>query len=413
MSNNQSLLESTREILKPELDESKLRKAIAVANRLLGPEGRRIVKDIGGAAKDSAVDAARSSAVQRASETATQAVDAIADLPDRIRKRLTKKESVMSEYDNTELLDEAGKKKETPTLDTKSEEDPSLYQDAEGGHAKIDTDKGTEGKEGKNKGSVSGKSRGPSSIQSPVASGSSQERLEQHLVALFDGEDLSEGFQHKAATIFEAAINERITEIEENLVEQYQDILSENIESVTNELAEKLDDYLGYVVEQWMEENQIAVDNGIRADVAENFISGLKVLFENCYIDVPDEKYNLLEEVTEIKDEAEENLNKALLENIELHKEILALRCGEVFAEEADGLTDTEVEKLASLTEGIEFEDENQYREKVGVLRESYFKDTPILSEEVETTIQEISEGGPMDRYMHTIQRHQNYNKVS
>ena len=307
----------------------------------------------------------------------------------------------MSEYnDYKELLEEGKKEKETPTLDTTSEEDPNLYQDAEGGHAKIDTDQGTEGKSKKNMASIAGKRKGAGDVA-------------EHLDALFDGEDLSEGFQKKAATIFEAAMNERISEIEEDLVGQYQSLLEESIENTTNELSEKLDDYLGYVVEQWMEDNKLSVENGIRADVAENFISGLKVLFENCYIDIPDEKYNLLEEISEVRNQLEEDLNKALQENIELRKNIVSHRCGEIFMEEADGLTDLEVEKLASLTEGIEFETENQYRDKVQVLRDSYFSESPVLTEEVETTDQQILTEGPMDKYMNTISRHTNYNKVS
>ena len=320
------------------------------------------------------------------------------------------KESVMSEYDDTHL-NEAGA--ETPTMDPKSEEDPKLYQDATGKHAKIDTDKGTEGKDKKNKASIAGKAKGPSSFETPKASGTPQERLESTMNALFDGEELSEGFQSKAATIFEAAINERVAEVEGSLLEQYENILAENIEEISNSLSEKLDDYLGYVVEQWTEDNRLVLENGIRMEVAENFISGLKVLFENNYIDVPDEKYDILEEVTSSKDELEEELNKSLQENIELRKEILASRCGEIFVEQADGLTDVEVEKLASLTEGIEFDTEEQYRDKIAVLRESYFSNTPVLTEEAETTNQVISEGGPMDRYTNTISRHQNYNKVS
>ena len=341
----------------------------------------------------------------------TRAVRSVANKGHRFLDRTkTQKESVMPEYDDTHL-NEAGS--ETPTLDTKSEEDPKLYQDAEGKHAKIDTDKGTEGKDKKNKASIAGKSKGPSSFETPKASGSSQEKMEQHMTALFDGEELSEGFQNKAVTIFEAAINERVSEVEASLLEQYETILSENIEEISNNLSEKLDDYLGYVVENWIEENKLALENGIRMEVAENFISGLKVLFENNFIDVPDEKYDLLDEVTSTKDELEEQLNKALQEGIELRKEILSHRCGEIFVEQAGGLTDVEVEKLASLTEGIEFENEQQYRDKISVLRESYFNNTPVLTEETETTNQVISEGGPMDRYTNVIGRHASYNKVS
>lgn len=319
----------------------------------------------------------------------------------------------MSEYYNK--LQEGKKKAETPTLDTSSEEDPKLYQDAEGGHAKIDTDKGTEGKSGKNQSSIAGKRKSSASIEQPKASGTPQERLEQHLDALFDGEELSENFQNKASTIFEAAINERVDYIEEELIEQYQTILEESIEETTKDLVEKLDDYLNYVVEQWMEENALAVENGIRTDVAENFILGLKDLFENCYIDIPDEKYDILTDITDEHEELQESLNEALENNISLRREITAHRCGEIFAEEAHGLTDYEVDRLASLVEGVEFEDEGQYREKVNILRESYFNNTPELTEEYEPTSKEIETelNGSMDVYMGAISRHSKVNKQS
>ena len=378
MSENQEKLQST------EIVNEDLKKAMGFVKKLVGDENAEELKNLPKDMKKQAQDRLKQ-AIQ------SRALDAV--------DKFFKKESVMSEYDNNEIL-EAGP--ETPTLDTKSEEDPKLYQDAEGGHAKIDTDQMTDNSK-KNMKTIAGKGGS--------AKGAN---VKEALDALFDGEELSESYQNKAATIFEAAINERITSIEEDLVQQYQNILEETIEQTTAELAEKLDDYLGYVVEQWVEENQLAVENGIRTDVAENFISGLKVLFENCYIDVPDEKYDLLEEVTDVKNELEEDLNKALQENIKLRKDIVAHRCGEIFAEEADGLTDMEVEKLASLSEGIEFETEEQYRDKINVLRESYFAEEPVvMTEEVETTNQVINESGPMDRYMSTLSRHANYDKMS
>ena len=320
----------------------------------------------------------------------------------------------MSEYYTK--LQEAGKRKETPTLDPTSEEDPKLYQDAEGGHAKIDTDKGTEGKVGKNQSSIKGKSKGPQEVGSLDAPGSSQERLEQHLDALFDGEELSESFQNKAATIFEAAINERVDSIEGELVEAYQHVLEESIESTTKDLVEKLDDYLGYVVEQWMEENSLQVETGIRTDIAENFITGLKSLFQESWIDVPDEKYNILEDVVEANEVLEQDINDVLEENIILRKQLGSARCGEIFAEETEGLTDLEIDRLASLAEGLDFETENEFREKVNILRESYIhEDVPYLTEESETTDKTIQppEGGAMDVYMNAIHRHSKNDKVS
>jgi hypothetical protein len=305
---------------------------------------------------------------------------------------------------------------ETPTLDTKSEEDPKLYQDAEGKHAKIDTDKGTEGKDKKNKASIAGKVRGPASFEKPVPSGTSQERMEDHLSALFDGEDLSEDFQNKAVTIFEAAINDRVSDIENNLVEQYQDILTENIAAISEDMSEKLDDYLSYVVEQWVEENTLEIENGIRTEVAENFISGLKVLFENSYIDIPEEKYDMVAELGNSQVNLENELNEALQANIELQSKLTNQRCGKIFVEESYGLTDIEVEKLQSLTEGIEYETVDQYREKVTILRDSYFGNEPVLIEDTDVDEERVSRDNntePMNNYLSAISRHTKSNRVS
>jgi hypothetical protein len=312
-------------------------------------------------------------------------------------------------------LYEAGK--ETPTLDTKSEEDPNLYQDASGKHAKIDTDKGTEGKDKKNKASIAAKASSASGkIEVPQPMGTPEERLEQTLDALFDGEDLTEDFMIKTATIFEAAINERVGEIEEVILEHYEEQLATHIEEVSTELAEKLDDYLGYVVENWMEENELAVETGIRSDIAESFITGLKDLFDANYIDVPDEKYDIVEDIATENESLKNTLNEAIQNNIDLHQEIVAHRCQEIFFEEASGLYDTDVERLASLSENIQFEDADQYREKIQTLKESYFsgeatESASYLTEEGSDTKQ-TSDNPAMNVYMNAISRHSDANKT-
>ena len=313
---------------------------------------------------------------------------------------------------------EAGK--ENPTLDTKTEEDPNLYQDAEGGHAKIDTDEGTEGKDKKNKSSISSKISSPAGakLETPTPSGTPEERLEQTLNALFDGENLTEDFMVKTATIFEAAINERVSEIEENLLEQYQTALENTVEEVTSDLAEKLDDYLGYVVEQWMEENKLSVETGIRSDIAENFILGLKDLFETNYIEIPDEKYDVLEAINNENVNLHKELNTSLSENIEMKKLLLSHTCQEIFFEEASNMVDTDVERLASLSEGIEFENEDQYREKIRILKESYFdnnisqeflnENAPISNNEDNSTYNDSN----MNYYTSAITRHSKHNQI-
>ena len=331
-----------------------------------------------------------------------------------------RRESIMYNQDENyyETISEAGK--ETPTMDTKSEEDPNLYQDAEGGHAKLDTDKGTEGKDKKNKKSITAKAASASGkIETPTASGSSEERMEQHMSALFDGEVLTEGFKTKAVTIFEAAINERVDDIQIDLVEQYESALVEHMESVASDLAEKLDDYLGYVVEQWMGDNEIAVESGIRADIAENFITGLKDLFDANYIDIPDEKYDIIEGISLENEALQDELNEMIQDNINMRQTMLGHTCQDIFFEEAQGLVDTDVERLATLTEGIEFESSDQYREKVKILRESYFgvseSNGEFLSEESygEYTHPINKANGPaMNAYMGAIARHTNANRT-
>tara|TARA_R100000008_G_scaffold86010_2_gene77513 strand:+ start:1820 stop:2794 length:975 start_codon:yes stop_codon:yes gene_type:complete len=320
------------------------------------------------------------------------------------------------EINYNDLIQEAGP--ETPTLDTKSEEDPNLYQTADGKHAKIDTDKGTEGKDKKNKASIAAKpSSASGKIEVPQPMGTPEERMEQTLSALFDGEDLTEDFMVKTATIFEAAINERVGEIESFILEQYEEQLATHIEEVSTELAEKLDDYLGYVVENWMEQNELAVESGIRSDIAENFIGGLKALFDANFIDVPEEKYDIVEGIAEENEQLKASLNEAIEANIELHQSLTGHRCQEIFFEESHGLVDTDVERLASLSESIEFEDEDQYRQKIQILKESYFgsdsSDSPVLTEEGSSDATAQQDNPSMNHYMSAISRHSDSNKMT
>jgi len=236
--------------------------------------------------------------------------------------------------------------------------------------------------------------------------------------ALFSGEDLSEDFQNKATTIFEAAINEQVKAIEEDLRTQYETALTEEVETLNEELTTKLDDYLNYVVEQWIKENELAVDSGIRSEVSESFMTGLKDLFEQHYVEIPDEKYDILESsLTQISD-METKLNEQIERNIELKKELLENSCSATFTEVCEGLVDTEVEKLRSLAEGIEYDTDETYKEKLNLLKESYFNKTNPKSSNFEETvlIEEIKEDektGQMADYMRAISKHSSYNKLS
>ena len=244
--------------------------------------------------------------------------------------------------------------------------------------------------------------------------------VKEHIAVLFDGEDLTEDFQTKATTIFEAAVNERVVAIEEDLRGQYETLLDEQVTELSNEMTSKLDDYLNYVVEEWMKENELAVESGIRTEVAESFMDGLKGLFESHYISVPDEKYDLLEASLTKVTEMETQINEQIQRNIELKKELLENTCAGIFTEVSAGLVDTEVEKLRSLAEGIEYDDADQYKEKLNVLKESYFdKSNPDASnyDEAQTLSEDTSKetetpSGPMSHYMNAISRHSKYNKL-
>jgi len=260
--------------------------------------------------------------------------------------------------------------------------DLSDEQDTQGKKPKIDTDKGTEGKASKNQGSIKMKSSAASGkIEKPTVT-------KEHLVALFNGEDLTEDFKDKAATIFEAAINEKINEVEEALFEQYEEALGEAVETLQQEITERLDDYLGYVVENWMGENELAVESGIRTEVAENFIHGLRELFESSFIDVPEEKYDLVDGLSTEVEELRARLDEALNENIELSKDNTITECALVFESMTEGLLETEVDRLRTLAEGIEFDSVEQFAHKLETLIESY-TETGVLTEEEDVTTPE------------------------
>ena len=288
-------------------------------------------------------------------------------MPPWLKKKNGKKDKDDDDDDEDDVDEAYLKANKDKTLDTKSEEDKDLYQDADGKGAKVA--KPTGANAGKNKGTIKTK---PSSASGKVET---PKGVKEHVALLFNGEDLSEDFKIKAETIFETAISQRVEEVETELREQHEAVLAEHTETITKELSEKLDDYLGYVVEQWMEENSLAVETGIRADVAENFLSGLKVLFESNYVEVPDDKYDLVETLAQSVVDLEEKLQEELHNNIALAKEVKEKTKDEVFAEVTEDLVDTDVEKVKTLTENIEFEDADTFRKKVEVIKENYLTD--------------------------------------
>ena len=191
--------------------------------------------------------------------------------------------------------------------------------------------------------------------------------------ALTKDEDLSEDFKAKAATIFEAAVNSKVKEAKMKLKAGYEEKLKEEIEVKKAELVEKVDSYLNYVVEEWMKENSIAIERGIKGEIAEDFISGLKKLFEDHYIDVPDEKYNVLEDQANKIEELEKKLNEQVEKNVELNKANGELKRQDIIDEASSDLADTAKEKFNKLAEEVEFSNEKDFRTKVATIKESYF----------------------------------------
>jgi hypothetical protein len=197
--------------------------------------------------------------------------------------------------------------------------------------------------------------------------------MKEHLVAMFDGEDLSEDFKNKAIAIFEAAINERYDAIVDSLEEAYEQTIAENTEKILDELSGRVNDYISYIAEEWVKENRLVLESEIKVEIAENFLNGMKGLFEQNFIQVPEEKIDLMDELSDENEELRDEVNEQVAENMELRKEILALRCDDIFESYCGGLADTQVEKLRTLAEGIEFDSEELFEEKLAVLKESYF----------------------------------------
>lgn len=202
--------------------------------------------------------------------------------------------------------------------------------------------------------------------------------------ALTKDENLSEDFKSKAATIFEAAVKSKITEAKEKMEKAYDEKLQEEIESSKTELVEKVDSYLNYVVEEWMAENKLAVERGIKGEIAEDFINGLKKLFEDHYIDVPDEKYNVLEDQASKIEDLEQKLNEQIEKNVELNKVNGGLKRQDIIDEASSDLADTAKEKFSKLVEEVEYSNENDFRTKVSTIKESYFGKKAETSNDVD-----------------------------
>ena len=236
--------------------------------------------------------------------------------------------------------------------------------------------------------------------------------IEDDVNALLGGEELSEEFKERAKTIFEAALNSKIKEIQDTLEIQYEQKLNEEKEELKVSLQERVDSYLEYVAEEWMTENQLAIEHGLKTEMTESFLSGMKGLFEEHYVTIPEDKYDVLESMVEKLDDMETKLNEQIDKNIGLNKRLGESVATGILESVSDGLAATQKEKLASLAESVEFESEQKYREKLEVLKESYFARTTnesakeiskaqTLSEGVDSTPAPVSSG--MDAYLSAL----------
>jgi len=235
--------------------------------------------------------------------------------------------------------------------------------------------------------------------------------VKEDVSALMSGEDLSEEFKTKAATVFEAAIKSKLRSEIDRIHEEVSSEKETEQETFKEELTEKVDTYLNYVVEEWTKENELAIERGLKGEIAEDFISGLKQLFEDHYIDVPDEKYDVLEAQSEKIAELEEKLNESIQKNVEMTEDNSVLVREQVFTDVSEDLAQTEIEKFKSLVEDVDFTDEGSFREKLSTLKESYFpKVKPAtraraIDDEDGGTAQDIDTTGAMNAYMSAISR--------
>ena len=233
--------------------------------------------------------------------------------------------------------------------------------------------------------------------------------IEEDVNALLGGEELSEEFKEKAKTIFEAAINSKISGIKEELEAQYQEKLAEEIEAAKESLAERVDSYLEYVADEWFEENALAVETGLKTEMTESFLAGMKGQFDEHYVTIPEDKYDVLESMVEKLDDMETKLNEQIEKNISLNGRLSEATAEGILDQVSEGLAQTQKEKLASLSESVEFESEGQYREKLETLKESYFSDKKSPVAKTETLSEGVDEAGSesysnsMDAYLRTL----------
>jgi len=228
--------------------------------------------------------------------------------------------------------------------------------------------------------------------------------------ALLQGEELSEEFQEKAKTIFEAAINAKVAAIQEDLEASYATVIEEQVATFKSEMTERVDSYLEYVSSEWLEENQLTVEDGLKAEMSESFLTGMRTLFEEHYVSIPEDRYDVLESMVNKLDEMEGKLNEQIDRNVALNRRLAESTSDGVLSDVSEGLAVTQKEKLATLAESVEFDSETDYREKLVTLREAYFPSRPSAQRDSSEYIAEEASmnqnvSGSMEGYLTALQR--------
>ena len=299
-------------------------------------------------------------------------------------------------------------------FNSKPDDDSNKYKTIAGGNAQAPTTKPSDASAQKAEFSDKGDVKAGHEPEGDVIAETPAEEettievdLSADVAALTEGEDLSDGFKEKAKTIFEAAVVSRLNEELERMHNDYAKALEEEVETVKTELAEKVDEYLGYAVKQWIEKNQLAVENGIKAEMGEQVLTGLKQVFVENFIDLPDEKVDLVDDLQGQLNTMESKLNESIEENVGLSKKVGGYIKNGIVTEIAEGLSLSQKEKLVSLAEAVEFENEDAFKAKVSTLRESYFSTKPeatTVTEDVQ--VENAPEAGSsMDAYSQAIAR--------
>ncbi len=310
------------------------------------------------------------------------------------------------------------KKMASPVKEEEELDDDSLISEAE--HAEEDDDETEDdktegGKSYKGKKSKSGDNEDEVKEEIEESEESVEEEfdIEEDVNALLEGEELSEEFQEKARIIFEAAIKSKVAEIKESLQASYEEALLEEIQGIKESLVDRVDAYLEYVADEWIQENALAVEHGLKTEMTESFLQGMRGLFEDHYVTIPEEKYNVIESMVDKLDEMEGKLNEQIEKNVALNRRLAESVADVIFTDVTEGLALSQKDKLASLAENVEFDSEESYREKLVTLRESYFPSktssaqrdvTENLSEESNYS-QQSQVSGVMESYLSVLSR--------